>query len=65
MMHRAFIFEQDQKRVKLVRNRSNFNFFIFHLSSSIMQAIRNFFIKFLVKRKSFINSYLGKVYKNY
>ena len=42
MMHRAFIFEQDQKGVKLVRNRSNFNFFIFHLSSSTMQAIRTF-----------------------
>ena len=61
----SIYFRTRSKRVKLVRNRSNFNFFIFHLSSSIMQAIRNFFIKFLVKRKSFINSYLGKVYKNY
>jgi len=30
----------------------------------IMQATRNFFMKFLVKRKSFISSYLGTVYKN-
>jgi len=29
-----------------------------------MQKIRNFFLKFLVKRKGFINSYLGTVYKN-
>ena len=57
-------FEIRSKRAKIVRNRSNFNFFIFHLSSLIMQKIRNIFLKFLVKRKFFIKSYLGKVYKN-
>tara|TARA_Y100000996_G_scaffold336071_1_gene272604 strand:+ start:2888 stop:4018 length:1131 start_codon:yes stop_codon:yes gene_type:complete len=51
-------------RAKIVRRRSNFNFFAFHLSSLTMQVIRNFFIKFLVKRKSFISSYLSTVYKN-
>jgi len=39
------------------------NFFAFHFSSMIMQVIRNFFMKFLIKRKSFIGSYLGTVYK--
>ena len=41
-----------------------FNFFVFHLSSKIMQSIRNFFMKFLIKRKRFTSSYLGTVYKN-
>ena len=57
-------FQGRLKRAKIVKKRSNINFFAFHFSSSIMQAIRNFFIKYLVKRKSFINSYLGGVYKN-
>jgi len=57
-------FQKRLKRAKIVRRRSNFNFFAFHLSSSFMQIIRNFFMKFLLKRKSFINSYLGTVYKN-
>ena len=57
-------FQERSKRVKIVRKRSNLNFFVFHFSSSIMQIIRNFFMKFLVKRKSFINSYLGTIYKN-
>ena len=57
-------FEERSRRAKIVRKRSNFNFFIFHFSSSIMQKIRNIFLKFLVKRKTFIRGYLGKVYKN-
>ena len=57
-------FEERSKRAKIVRRRSNFNFFAFHFSSSIMQKIRNIFLKFLVKRKTFIEGYLGKVYKN-
>ena len=57
-------FEERSKRAKIVRKRSNFNFFAFHFSSSIMQKIRNIFLKFLVKRKTFIQGYLGKVYKN-
>ncbi len=57
-------FQERLKRAKLVRKRSNLNFFVFHFSSSIMQFLRNFFMKFLIKRKSFISSYLGSVYKN-
>jgi len=57
-------FEDRSRRAKIVRRRSNFNFFVFHFSSSIMQKIRNIFLKFLVNRKAFIESYLGKVYKN-
>ena len=57
-------FEIRSKRAKIIRSRSNFNFFAFHLSNPIMQKIRNIFLKLLVKRKFFIKSYLGKVYKN-
>ena len=57
-------FEERSKRAKIIRTRSNFNFFVFHFSSSVMQKIRNLFLKFLVKRKKFIDSYLGKIYKN-
>ena len=57
-------FQERSKRVKIVRRRSNLNFFVFHLTNKAMQTIRNFLMKFLVKRKGFINSFLGKVYKN-
>ena len=57
-------FDERSKKVKIVRKRSDFNFFAFHFSSSIMQKIRNIFLKFLVKRKTFIEAYLGKIYKN-
>ena len=57
-------FKERSRRAKIVKRRSNINFFAFHFSSLIMQTLRNFFMKFLVKRKSFVNSYLGTVYKN-
>ena len=57
-------FKERSRRAKIVKRRSNINFFAFHFSSSIMQTLRNFFMKFLVKRKSFVNSFLGTVYKN-
>ena len=57
-------FEIRSKRAKIIRSRSNFNFFAFHFSSKITQNIRNLFLKFLVKRRFFVKRYLGKVYKN-
>ena len=57
-------FELRSVRAKIVRKRSNLNFFIFHFSNSLMQNIRNMILRFLVKRKKFIESYLGKVYEN-
>jgi salicylate hydroxylase len=56
-------FEERSQRAKIIRRRSNFNYFAFHFSSSIMQKIRNIFLKFLVKRKAFIDAYLNPVYK--
>ena len=57
-------FKNRSARVKIIKRRSNLNFFAFHLSSSFMQKTRNILLKFLVKRQTFIESYLGKVYKN-
>ena len=57
-------FELRPKRAKIVRKRSSFNFFAFHFSNSLIQNIRNMILRFLVKRKKFIESYLGKVYEN-
>ena len=56
-------FEERSQRAKIIRRRSNFNYFAFHFSSSFMQKIRNIFLKFLVKRKAFIDAYLNPVYK--
>ena len=57
-------FKTRSERVKITKRRADLNFFAFHFSSSIMQKIRNIFLKFLVKRKFFIERYLGKVYKS-
>ena len=57
-------FKLRSKRAKIVRKRSNLNFFAFHFSNSLIQNIRNMILRFLIKRKKFIESYLGKVYEN-
>ena len=48
----------------MINNRSNFNQFAFHLSNPIMTMFRNIFLKLLTKNEKFLESYLGKVYKN-
>ena len=52
------------QRIKMINNRSNFNQFAFHLSNPIMTLFRNISLKLLTKNKKFLESYLGKVYKN-
>ena len=51
------------KKTKQINKRSRFNYFGFHISNSFLQNLRNFFLKRLVENKSFIRSYLGKIYK--
>ena len=53
-----------KQRTKMINNRSKFNYFTFHLSNSFMIFIRDLIMKKLVKNKRFINTYLGRVYKN-
>tara|TARA_B100001063_G_C16768762_1_gene560248 strand:- start:287 stop:1432 length:1146 start_codon:yes stop_codon:yes gene_type:complete len=64
IMNNNNFFITRSKKVKMINRRSNFNLFIFHLSSPIMIFFRNFFLRFLVKNKKFLESYLGKIYKN-
>ena len=56
-------FENRIKRTNLIIKRSKFNYFIFHISNQILKSFRNMILKIIVKNKNFINSYLGKVYK--
>ena len=57
-------FKKRLQRTKLIKKRSDFNFFVFHISNSMIRIIRNAILKRLVKRKDFISSYLGRIYKN-
>ena len=57
-------FKKRVSKIKMVNFRSKFNQFVFHLSNPVMMLFRNFFLKKLVKNKKFLESYLGKIYKN-
>ena len=50
------------KRIKMINQRSKFNYFIFHLSNPILVLIRNIILKVIVSNKSFLNKYLGQIY---
>ena len=52
------------KRIRMIDMKSKLNYFAFHLSNSLTIWIRNLIIQKLVKNKKFINSYLGKIYKD-
>ena len=56
-------FKKRLKKTKQINKRSRFNYFGFHISNSFLQNLRNFFLKRLLENKSFIRSYLGKIYK--
>ena len=51
------------ERTKMINKRSKFNHFAFHLSNPFMIFVRDLSMKYLMKNKKFINSYLGKIYK--
>ena len=55
-------FENRLKKIVMINNRSRFNYFLFHFSNPILKIFRNKFLKRLIKSKSFINRYLGKIY---
>ena len=57
-------FKNRANKIKMVNNRSKFNQFAFHLSNPLTIFFRNIFMKSLVKNKKFLESYLGKIYKN-
>ena len=57
-------FNNRVNKTKMVNIRSKFNQFAFHLSNPLTTFIRNIFLKRLVKNKKFLESYLGKIYRN-
>ncbi|MDC0472633.1 FAD-dependent monooxygenase [Pelagibacteraceae bacterium] len=57
-------YKRRSERVKIIKKRSDFNFFAFHINSLIFKFIRKVILKSLVKNKKFISNYLGEVYKN-
>ncbi len=52
------------EKTKMIDQKSKFNYFAFHLSNPLLVWIRNTLMKYLVKNNKFIDSYLGKIYKN-
>lgn len=52
------------KRTKMIDRKSRLNYFVFHLGNPFLNFLRNLLIKYLVKDQRFINSYLGKIYKD-
>ena len=57
-------FKNRVKKTKMVNTRSKFNQFAFHLSNPLTTFVRDIFLRRLVKNKKFLESYLGKIYKN-
>ncbi len=52
------------KKIKLINRRSKLNHFVFHLSNPVIIFFRNIILKNLIKNKRFLESYLGKIYRN-
>ena len=55
-------FKKRLKKIIMINNRSRLNYFLFHFSNPILKMLWNKFLKRLIKSKSFINRYLGKIY---
>ena len=57
-------YERRIKRISSVNWRSKLNYFSFHLSNPIVVFFRNFILKVLVKNNKFLDSYLGRIYRD-
>ena len=51
-------------KTKQINYRSSINHHAFHIGNPINVFFRNIFLKYLSKNKSFLENYLGKIYKN-
>ena len=51
-------------KVKMINNRSKLNQFAFQVSNPMIVFFRNISLRILTKNKKFLESYLGKIYKN-
>ena len=59
----SIYFKNRLERVKIIKKRSDLNFFTFHISNSIIRKVRDMILKYLIKNKEFVRRYLGGVYK--
>ena len=57
-------YEKRIKKLNSVNWRSKLNYFSFHLSNPIVASFRNSILKVLVKNNKFLDSYLGKIYRD-
>ena len=57
-------FKNRVKKIKMVNTRSKINQFAFHLSNPLTTFVRNIFLRKFIRNKKFLESYLGKIYKN-
>jgi len=51
-------------RLKSINWRSKLNYFSFHMSNPMAASFRNYVLKILVKNNKFLDSYLGKIYRD-
>jgi len=51
-------------KINSVNRRSKINHFAFHLKNPISIFMRNVCLKYLTKNEKFLESYLGKIYRN-
>ncbi len=51
-------------KTKQINSRSSINHHAFHIANPINVFFRNIFLKYLSKNKSFLENYLGQIYKN-
>ena len=56
-------FKNRLERTNLINKRSKFNYFGFHISNPLLKILRNALLKYFVKNRNFIYSFLGKIYK--
>ena len=57
-------YENRLTRLKEVNWRSKLNYFVFHLSNPLTIFVRNIALIYLTKNSKFLESYLGKIYKD-
>ena len=58
------IYKDTVSKILLVNKRSKLNHFAFHLTNPMIILIRNLVLRYLSKNKKFLESYLGKIYRN-
>ena len=62
--NRKNYYERRIKKLKSINWRSKLNYFSFHLSNPVVSSFRNSALKVLVKNNKFLESYLGKIYRD-